>query len=731
MKKYNNNILLVDESLHAVANGYIGVRGDFEEGYLEGDESIKGTYLNGYFDTHHIKYPESAFGFPEKGETMVQVPQTQKIQIIIDNEIVSMNSEGYEVLDKKMDIRKGYSFRRIRWVSKDQHAFIITYKRMAHFEYLDLFMMDIKIECQTYEGLIVIKSYISHTLESKGDSNDPRVATEHVKPPFIVNQSVKEDLGLVECKTHNNAIGMQVVTGHDILGDWSIGEADLCFESVIQFKQTTEFRKYNVYTDERRNKDYQNVGINHVKSYLQLTSHDIYSSQEAYLNRFWSRCKIEIEGEKELTYALSYSQYQLLAAAGKDGVSQVAAKGLTGAGYEGHYFWDTEIYVVPFLTLTQPDLARKILKFRYSLLDDAKDRAIQLGHSCGAKIPWRTISGPECSSYFPAGTAQYHINADVAYAYLQYYFMTKDESMMRDFGYEVLYETALLWLELGHKRNNEFCIDGVTGPDEYTAIVNNNFYTNAMAKYHLYWTGKLFEMYKQDYMSSDKVKDMLWAADHMRLPYDETLNIHCQDDSFLSKAQWDFEHTPKDKYPLLLNFHPLVIYRHQVLKQADTVLAHFLLDEDDDYVLKDSYHYYEKITTHDSSLSPCVYGMMASRIHETEKAYDYFMESVYLDLHNTHGNTKDGLHIANAGGTYMSMVFGFGGLRIKPDGTYLNPVIPEQWKSYTFTFVKDDALVTVKVSDRILITTNKEVILIVNHKPYIITDEIEVALNEN
>jgi len=300
--------------------------------------------------------------------------------------------------------------------------------------------------------------------------------------------------------------------------------------------------------------------------------------------------------------------------------------------------------------------------------------------------------------------------------------------MMASFGYELLVETALLWLEVGHYKNNVFCIDAVTGPDEYSAIVNNNYYTNAMAKYHLEWTVKLYETFASSVnIEESLIKDMLKASQSMKLPYDEALGIHKQDDDFLNKKRWDFEGTPKDKYPLLLNYHPLTIYRHQVLKQADTVLAHFLLDDTSDEVMEKSYEYYESLTTHDSSLSPCVYGMMASRINKPDMAYDFFKKTVYLDLEDLHHNTKDGIHIANAGGTYMAMVYGFGGLRIKPDGLHLKPTKPHHWKGYSFKIRYKDAVIKITVTDILKIESNQEVSLHVDNQLLEIKDTLEVS----
>jgi alpha,alpha-trehalose phosphorylase len=320
-----------------------------------------------------------------------------------------------------------------------------------------------------------------------------------------------------------------------------------------------------------------------------------------------------------------------------------------------------------------------------------------MGHSKGALYPWRTISGTECSSYFPSGSAQYHISADIAYSFIQYHMVTGDMEFLKEYGAEVLFETARIWIEAGHFKNGQFRIDAVTGPDEYTCIVNNNYYTNAMAKHNLRWAVKAYNLLQT--MEPERLAELsnriglelqetgVWeqAAKQMYLPYDETLMINPQDDSFLNKDVWDLPSTPEDKFPLLLHYHPLTLYRYQVCKQADTVLAHFLLeDEQAAETMKNSYDYYEKVTTHDSSLSSCVFSIMAAKHGYGEKAYDYFIETARLDLDNTHGNTKDGLHMANMGGTWMAIIFGFAGLRIKEEGLSLEPILPAQWEGYSF-----------------------------------------------
>jgi len=476
----------------------------------------------------------------------------------------------------------------------------------------------------------------------------------------------------------------------------------------IQKGQNIVLRKYTVFADSIRYENPRKQAEFNLHSAVSIPVNDLYSEQYQYLQKFWDESALEIEGDEELSNALCYGQYQLLQSVGKDPYCSIAAKGLSGEGYEGHYFWDTEIYIIPFFTLTNPKIARNLLSYRYHTLPQAKENANLLGHKKGALYPWRTIMGVECSGYYPAGTAQYHINGDIAHAIVFYYLTTNDLGFLEHEGTELLIETARIWLDLANFYDGKYHLNAVTGPDEYTSMVNDNYYTNVCAKSNLQWAVKTFKILKEQGLESsvanktgiteEELKEFQNVADNMFLLYDEKLKINPQDDSFLKKKAWDFTGTPKDKHPLLLHFHPLHINRYQVCKQADTVLAHFLFeDEQNEETIRNSFTYYEKITTHDSSLSSCIFSIVASKLGFYEKAYEYFNVSAKMDLYYTQ-NTKDGIHTANMGGTYMAMVFGFAGLRIKEDGLHLRPTLPEAWKNYTFKLFYHDCRLMVEIS---------------------------------
>jgi alpha,alpha-trehalose phosphorylase len=410
-------------------------------------------------------------------------------------------------------------------------------------------------------------------------------------------------------------------------------------------------------------------------------------SQEQYMDDYWRHSDVRVRDIREertkrsiveIQQAIRFNLFHILQASARAEDAGVPAKGLTGQAYEGHYFWDTEIYLLPFLIYTSPRIAKNLLTFRYKMLPQARARARELGHR-GAMFPWRTINGEEASAYYAAGTAQYHINADIMYALRKYVQATGDDLFLRNCGAEMLVETARLWLDLGFyspAKGGKFCINSVTGPDEYNTVVNNNAYTNLMARENLRYAVQTIEslratspdayntLLRKTALEPSEVQGWIRAAESMYVPYDEKLNIIPQDDSFLDREPWDFHNTPREHYPLLLFYHPLNIYRKQVIKQADVVLAMFLLGNAfSPEAKKRNFEFYDPLTTGDSSLSSCVEAIIAAQAGDTEKAIRYGVAALLMDLANVGGNVKDGCHIASMGGTWMMLTYGLGGMR--------------------------------------------------------------------
>ncbi len=714
-EQFDNKVLRLNETLFCNANGYIGVRGTLEEGVPAPLSTMRGMYLGGVYETIPMKQAESLYGLVEKKQTMLNVADTQTIYMYVDGEKFALN-EG-EVLSNEriLNMDEGCTVRQITWKSPEGKTVEICIKRVAHLDIPNLFTTEYRVKALDFEGEISFESIHDPDVKNYSDPSDPRLAAESVSYFEIDQPEIKNGISLCRSKTRVSGIQIASAVKHrlieisdgkltegreDAFSNERVGTNAVSAAASLTLPKMGEavLIKYSAFADSLKEKDPAGKVIDVIEKAAARDIEDLYSTQTMIMSDFWTNAGMEIEGDDELDLAMCFNMYQLFTSSPRQKGVSIAAKGLTGEGYEGHYFWDTEMYALPFFTLTDTRAAKRILSFRYETLNAARDNARLLGHKKGALYPWRTITGEECSGYFPSGTAAYHINGAISNAIISYYLATGDEEYILSEGEEVLLETARLWMDVGnYDRSGRFVINEVTGPDEYTCMVDNNFYTNACAAQAMKWAVKLAREFKDRQQIKDlrkrldiddaELDALKQASEKMFLPYDEEYGISPQDDSFLQKPVWDIAATPKDEFPLLLHHHPLELYRYQVCKQADTVLAHFLFpDSADRQTMEKSFRYYEKITTHDSSLSTCVFSMQASRLGLREEAEKYFGDSAKLDLYNRHGNSGDGVHTANMGGAYMAIVYGFAGIRISEEGLSIDPFIPANLKGYSFNF---------------------------------------------
>lgn len=716
-----------NETIFSIGNGYMGMRGSFEEGY-SGPEGtgLEGTYINGFYDSEYIKYGEAGYGFAEKSQTMLNVTNSKLIKLYIEDEEFDILKGELKYYNRTLDLKKGILIRNVVWRSPKGKEIKLEAKRLASFDNKHIFAFEYKITPLNFQGCIKILSAIDGNVSNTTAEDDPRVGSGFSgKVLQKVSGKVRQTYGEliqktkmtnrhVACSMENSLETKCPYITKNLSGESYYG---VIFEVEALCEEELVLNKYTAYTTDRdcNREELSELAYALVSEAKSLGFSELEDAQRKFLEAFWYKSDVTIKGDSLLQQGIRFNIFHLLQAAGTDGKTNIPAKGLTGEGYDGHYFWDTETFMLPFFLYSKPEIARKLLEYRYSTLDKARERARIMAHKKGVLFPWRTINGEECSAYFPAGTAQYHINADIALAIKRYMEATEDVDFLIKYGAEIIFETARLWVDAGsyiNNKGNRFCINCVTGPDEYTALVNNNFYTNAMAKENLLYS---FEtalwMCKEQPKAHEELKAKIglepcevdeWkkAADNMYLPYDEDLKIHPQDDSFLQKAVWDFENTPKENYPLLMHYHPLVIYRYQVCKQADVVLALFLLSEKfSKEQKKRDYDYYESITTHDSSLSSCIYCIEAAEIGYYEKAYSYFMKTVRMDLDNHQGNTEYGIHAANMAGAWACVVNGFGGMRVYDGLLHFNPYVPDNWQEYSFNITFKGSTISVKAKN--------------------------------
>ncbi len=702
----------LQETIFHNANGYLGVRGNLEEGLPEGMDTMRGTYINGFYDMVPMKQAELLCNLVEDKEALLNVADAQTLKCRLGDTTFSMWEGECENLCRTLDMNRGITTRTLRWHMPEGKSVDFDIRRMASFSEKSLFMIDYRVTSVDYSGRAQILSLHEGIVHNYSNPNDPRMAAESGDYLKKVAGKTIGDVSLLVSETASthlrvaSAVALEITrNGKPVYpGDGCLVYDEETHQTIFRMEtsltpgDTLRVVKYCIFTDSRRSPEPAQDALARLAAVREKGTEVLYQEQQEFLEEFWNRTGLSVEGDEELNQSLQYNMYALLQSAGTDGITSIPAKGLSGEGYEGHYFWDTEMFMLPFFAMNAPEIARKLLSYRYHTLPQARHNAMLLGHKKGALYPWRTITGRECSGYFPSGTAAYHINGDIAYAVVLYYLSTGDVEFMREEGFEILLESARLWMDVGNFYQDEFQINCVTGPDEYTCMVNNNYYTNCCARYNLEWVCRLGDAWQKDTefwkqlcqrldIAPEELPEMKRAAEKMRLVYDENLGINPQDDSFLQKPVWDLSRTDPKDFPLLLHYPPLHLYRYQVCKQADTVLAHYLFPAyQSEETIRKSFDYYEKITTHDSSLSTCVFSIVASRLGLHDKAVYYMGDSAKMDLKNTHHNSRDGIHAANMGGSYMAIVNGLGGLRMEESRVSLAPFLPESWEGFSFRF---------------------------------------------
>jgi alpha,alpha-trehalose phosphorylase len=667
--------LAQSESVFALSNGHIGLRGNLDEGE---PNALPGSYLNGLYETRPLPYAEAGYGYPEDGQTVVNVTNGKIIRLLVEDEPFDLRYGKVESHERVLDLRAGMLRREVVWTSPTGRRVKVTSRRMVSFTQRALAVIEYLVEPLEGEFPVVVQSELVANETMPTMTGDPRAAAA-LAAPLVPEMDLSRDREAILVH-HTRESGLRVAAAMDHLVEGPDG-TECSVESIPDLArmivcadlapdQGLRIAKMIAYGwSAERSAPALRDQVNAAAAAGRHTGFEgLVREQREYMDRFWASSDIELEGDPELQQALRFGLWHTLQAGARGERRAIAAKGLTGPGYDGHTFWDTEMYVLPVLTFTAPQGAADALRWRHQTLELARERARTLGLA-GAAFPWRTIAGEECSSYWPAGTAAFHINADIAAAVVRYQHAHDDPAFEREAGVELLVETARLWHSLGHHdAAGHFRIDGVTGPDEYSAVADNNVFTNLMAQLNLRAAADAVERHpdRGRELSVDEEEAAGWrdAADQMLIPYDEALEIHPQAERFTSHATWNFEATGEDQYPLLLHFPYFDLYRKQVVKQADLVLA--MLTRGDAFTLSQkgrNFEYYERLCVRDSSLSACIQSVIAAEVGHLDLAYDYFAEAALLDLEDLEHNTRDGIHIASVAGAWIAAVCGFGGMR--------------------------------------------------------------------
>jgi len=695
----NLNVLAQSESIFALSNGHIGLRGNLDEGDPHG---LPGTYLNSVYEVRPLPYAEAGYGFPDDGQTVINVTNGKLFRLLVNDEPLDIRYGTVHSHERWLDLRAGTLTRRLDWSSPAGARVRVTSVRMVSLTQRAIAAISYTVEPVDETLRLVLQSELVANEELPRAGKDPRVSAV-LEAPLVSEEHQTYDgtRSRVVLVHKTRYSGLRVASGmsHEITGPTRMRTVTESFPDLGRLTVAAEVPvgeklhvvKYIGYGwSSQRSKPALTDQVVGALAAAQLIGWDgLLAEQRAYLDEFWDGADVEVEGDAEIQQAVRFGLFHILQAGARAEFRPISAKGLTGTGYDGHTFWDTEMYVLPVLTYTHPSAAVDVLRWRQMVLPEARQRAVDLGLA-GAAFPWRTIRGQECSGYWPAGTAAFHINAAIAYAVSRYVSATLDTKFEAEVGLELLVETARLWRSLGqHDAAGKFRIEGVTGPDEYSAVKDNNVYTNLMAQHNLAYAAELVEKLPEEAramgVTSEEAASWRDAAAAMYIPYDSRLGVHPQHEGFTDYARWDFAGTPPEKYPLLLHFPYFQLYRKQVIKQADLVLAMQMYP--DSFTFEDkvrNFSYYEPLTVRDSSLSACTQAVMAAEVGQLDLAYDYLSEAAFMDLADVEHNTADGVHMASLAGAWIALVGGFGGLRAHTDPLSFAPRIPAKISSLSF-----------------------------------------------
>ncbi|MCX7841486.1 MAG: glycoside hydrolase family 65 protein [Clostridia bacterium] len=748
-KQYSEQSNKRNETVFALGNGYMGMRGSFEEGFWGNPENAApATYINGIYEYKDYVYLWKRPGFPDRTHSILNVPDASGLSFYIDGEKVDMTPERVENYNRTLDMKRGLLSRSYRWTSKEGKIIDVCFKRFLSLD--DIHVAAIRCEFMplNFSGEIIIKSYIEG--EVKGTNLGKAEIGKLDMPALFINDMgagggsaffthVTKKSGFTVATATSDKFMQRLLCNKTVEINEAYKSGHYYYFNVTK-GETYSFDKFICYYTSRdtEKSNCKTYAYENAKKCAQIGFEKLLFNHTCKWEDFWEKADIIIKGDPEIQQAIRFDLFHLMQSTGKDGKTNISANGLTGDGYQGHTFWDTEMYIMPCFLYSNPEIVRNLLMYRYNILDKAKMRAKQMGGE-GALYSWNSINGEECGFVFEAATAQYHINCDICYAIYKYVEATKDEEFLVNYGAEILFETSKFMAHRGcfiKYRGGKFCINVVCGPDEYTPAVDNNCYTNTLTRFQLNFALETAKLLKEKYpdifcalcskIGLDEAEFELWekAANNMYIPYNEELGLLMQDDSFIYRDPLEIDAIPFDKIPLLNNLHPLNLWRFQVSKQADLVLLMFLRSQDYTIEMKKAvYDFYEPKTIHDSSLSASVHSIVANEIGYYDQAYNYFIQAARMDLDDYNLNTSNGIHAACMGGTWMAVVNGFAGMRVIEGMLNFKPHLPEKWERLEFkilfqgslinaSFTKSSALYTLISGNPIKILSSGEEIFL-------------------
>ncbi len=733
------------ESLFSIGNGAMGQRANFEEHYS--GETFQGSYIAGIYYPDKTKVGWWKNGYPEYFAKVLNAPNWIGIDIEINGENLDLaKCQSVDNFKRELNMKEGIYYRSFQAVMQNGLNILVKITRFLSLDLDELGVINYEITPLNGDAKIIFKPYVDAGVQNE-DANweekfwEPLNVQHSNNEAFVTARTFKTHFTATTFMQNTILINGENINTSPINIEKNNEKIQFSYEVTILREETTTIQKIGGYTVSLNHENTQIAAQNIIKEGLKIGYSGLFETQKQSWAKIWEMSDITINGDIKAQQGIRFNIFQLNQTyLGKDSRLNIGPKGFTGEKYGGSTYWDTEAYCIPFYMATKDqNVARNLLTYRYNHLDKAIENAEKLGFKNGAALfPMVTMNGEECHNEWEITFEEIHRNGAIAFAIFNYKRFTNDTTYIPEKGLEVLIGIARFWHQRAtystHK--NQYVILGVTGPNEYENNVNNNFYTNYIAqwciKYCLEQVENIREKHQADFeriiaktkLFDTEIHAMKTVAENMYFPYSEELGIYLQQDGFLDKELITVSDLDKKQRPINQKWSWDRILRSPYIKQADTLQGfYFFEDHFSTEKLKKHFDFYEPLTVHESSLSPCIHSIQAAKLNQMEQAYTFYLRTSRLDLDDYNKEVEEGLHITSMAGTWMSIVEGFGGMRVKNNTLHFEPKIPAQWHEYSFKINFRNQILKVEISQnqtKFLLEGTNEIAVFVNGKEFLI-----------
>ncbi len=730
------------ESLFSIGNGAMGQRANFEEKYS--GPTFQGSYIAGVYYPDKTRVGWWKNGYPEYFAKVLNAPNWIGINVFINDEGLDLHTcKTIENFRRELNMKEGWLSRSFVATLQNGIKIEVNTKRFLSLDIDELGAINYSVTPLNSNASITYRPYIDSGITNEDTNWDDKFwdtlnVSHENNQAFIQAKTMKTDF--YTCTFMESQVfidGKSILVNPNINADSN--SASFSYNYEVKQNETYTIHKFGGYTVDRNHDKYELVTA--AKSVLEKATKSgftvLLEAQKNAWSKIWDMADITIDGDVKAQQGIRFNIFHLNQTyLGTDARLNIGPKGFTGEKYGGSTYWDTEAYCIPFYMATKDQsVARNLLTYRYKHLGKAIENAEKLGFTNGAALyPMVTMNGEECHNEWEITFEEIHRNGAIAFAIFNYYRYTGDYSYIPEMGLEVLIGIARFW----HQRatfstdKNKYVILGVTGPNEYENNVNNNWYTNYIARWCINYAVENIERvaseFSTDYtrimnkakLSKAEVKEWKTVADNMYFPYSEKHNVYLQQDGFLDKELITVSDLDKSQRPINQKWSWDRILRSPYIKQADTLQGfYFFEDQFTTEALERHFDFYEPFTVHESSLSPCVHSIQAAKLDRMEQAYTFYLRTSRLDLDDYNHEVHEGLHITSMAGTWMSIVEGFGGMRVKNNVLTFEPRIPKQWDGYSFKVNFRNQILKVNVCQghtHFELEGNEDIEIVVNDK---------------